>query len=877
MRRPFKKCELATVLLGLFGSLANAAQFPYQNPSLPIQQRVADLVGRLTPEEKISQMTMTAAAIPRLDIPEYTWWNEGLHGVARSGYATVFPQAIGLAATWDTSLMHSVGDTISTEARAKYADASAHGNHRIYFGLTIWSPNINIFRDPRWGRGQETYGEDPYLTSRMGLAFVTGLQGDDPKYLKVIATPKHFAVHSGPEQLRHEFDVNPSPQDLHATYLPAFHTTITEAHAASTMCAYNSIDGAPACASDLLLRKTLRGEWQFGGFVTSDCWALTDIWKGHKFAPDEEHAAALALRAGTDTSCGPEFAALNQALKDKLVSESEIDTAVKRLFTARFRLGMFDPPQDVPYARIPMSEVDSEAHRQLARQVARESMVLLKNENGILPLQAQGKTIAVIGPNATMLESLEGNYNGQPTHPVLPLDGIESRFGTEGKVLFAQGSSYVAGFPVVVPRTVLSTGNDIGLKGEYFNNAEWKDHPVLTRVDKQVDFDWDAASPAQGISAAAFSVRWSGSITVPGAGDYVFEITPEHCSPCDGVDKFLLYLDDKQVLEAGRDGKQSSGKASYSMHFSDSARHAIRLEYAHNAPMFGAGVHFKWQPEAGPLRDQALEVAKKADVVVAFVGLSPSLEGEEMPVHLEGFSGGDRTKINLPELQEDLLQAVAATGKPLVVVLMNGSALAVPWAKEHASAILEAWYPGEEGGAAIAETLAGDNDPSGRLPVTFYNSIDQLPPFESYSMAGRTYRYFSGQPLYGFGYGLSYTTFAYRYLKLSHATLKPAEPLTVEADVTNTGKRSGDEVVELYLRGPQEGGEPLRSLRAFQRVKLQAGETTHVLFTLQPAQLSEVDHDGKTAMQPGEYSIFLGGGQPGQGAGLEGQFAISSR
>jgi beta-glucosidase len=444
-------------------------------------------------------------------------------------------------------------------------------------------------------------------------------------------------------------------------------------------------------------------------------------------------------------------------------------------------------------------------------------------------------------------------------------------------VLYAEGSSYVAGFPVVVPRTVLHSGNDIGLKGEYFNNADWKDNPVLTRIDKQVDFDWNAASPAQGVPAAAFSVRWSGSITVPGAGDYVFEMTPEHCSPCDGVDKFLLYLDDKQVLETGRDLKQSTGKASFTTHFNDSAPHNIRLEYAHAAPMFGAGVHFKWQPAPGPLRDQAIEVAKKADVVVAFVGLSPSLEGEEMPVHLEGFSGGDRTKINLPQLQEDLLQAVAATGKPLVVVLMNGSALAVPWAKEHAAALVEAWYPGEEGGTAIAETLAGDNDPSGRLPVTFYNSVDQLPSFENYSMAGRTYRYFSGQPLYGFGYGLSYTTFAYNHLKLSQATLKPAEPLTVEADVANTGKRGGDEVVELYLRGPQAGGEPLRSLRAFQRVKLQPGETHHVLFTLQPAQLSEVDHDGKTAMQPGDYAIFLGGGQPGQAAGVEGQFAISNR
>ncbi len=877
MRRLAKACGLAGVLLGVLGGYARAAEFPFQDPSLPIEQRVADLVGRLTPEEKVSQMTMTAAAIPRFGIPEYTWWNEGLHGVARSGIATVFPQAIGLAATWDSSLMHSVGDTISTEARAKYAYASAHDNHRIYFGLTIWSPNINIFRDPRWGRGQETYGEDPYLTGRMGLAFITGLQGDDPKYLKVVATPKHFAVHSGPEQLRHEFDVKPSPQDLQATYLPAFHTAIVEGNAASTMCAYNAIDGAPACANDMLLKKTLREEWKFTGFVTSDCWALTDIWKGHKFASDEEHGAVLALRAGTDTSCGPEFASLNQALKDKLISESEIDTAVTRLFTARFRLGMFDPPQDVPYTRIPHTEVDSEAHRMLARRVAQESIVLLKNTDGILPLDATGKTIAVIGPNATTLESLEGNYSGQPSHPMLPLDGIEERFGAGGKVLYAQGSSYVAGFPVTVPRTVLRSGGDVGLKGEYFNNAEWRGQPVLTRIDRQVDFDWGATSPSDVVPPAAFSVRWSGSIAVPGAGSYVFHISPEHCSPCDGVDTFRLFLDDKQVLESGRDGKNSTGHDSYSMRFENTSPHAIRLEYAHNAPMFGAGIHLVWQPEAAPMRDQAVQIARQADVVVAFVGLSPSLEGEEMPVQLEGFHGGDRTKINLPQLQEDLLQAVAETGKPLVVVLMNGSALAVPWAKEHAAAILEAWYPGEEGGAAIAGTVAGDNNPAGRLPVTFYASLEQLPPFEDYAMAGRTYRYFSGQPLYGFGYGLSYTTFAYSHLKLSSTEINAGDPLTVEADVTNTGKRQGDEVVEVYLRGPQTEGAPLRELRSFERVNLQAGETRHIAFTLDPARLSEVDRAGVRAVMAGRYTVFLGGGQPGQAPGAEEQFSISGQ
>jgi beta-glucosidase len=876
VRRLAKWCGPAAVLFGVLISCTHGAKFPFQDPGLPIEQRVADLMGRLTPEEKVSQMTMTAAAIPRFGIPEYTWWNEGLHGVARSGIATVFPQAIGLASTWDTSLMHSVGDVISTEARAKYAYAIAHDNHRIYFGLTIWSPNINIFRDPRWGRGQETYGEDPYLTSRMGLAFVTGLQGDDPKYLKVVATPKHFAVHSGPEQLRHGFDVKPSPQDLKATYLPAFHTAIVEGMAASTMCAYNAIDGTPACANDMLLQKTLRDEWRFKGFVTSDCGALTDIWKGHKFAPDEEHAAALALRAGTDTSCGAEFASLNQALKDKLVTESEIDAAVTRLFTARFRLGMFDPPQDVPYTRIPPTEVDSQAHRMLARRVAQESFVLLKNTDSFLPFDGKRRTIAVIGPNATALESLEGNYNGQPSHPILPLDGIEERFAT-GKVLYAQGSSYVTGFPVTVPRTVLRSGSDVGLKGEYFNNAEWQGRPVLTRIDKQVDFDWVATSPAEAVPPAAFSVRWSGSIAVPGAGSYIFHISPEHCSPCDGLDTFRLYLDDKQVLETRRDEKKSTGQDSYTMHFADSAPHAIRLEYAHNAPMFGAGVHLVWQPEAGPMRDQAVQIARQSDVVVAFVGLSPSLEGEEMPVQLEGFHGGDRTRIGLPELQEDLLQAVAATGKPLVVVLMNGSAMAVPWMNEHAAAILEAWYPGEEGGAAIAATLAGDYNPAGRLPVTFYASLDQLPPFEDYSMAGRTYRYFSGHPLYGFGYGLSYTNFAYSHLKLSSTQIKAGEPLTVEADVTNTGKRLGDEVVECYLRGPQSGGAPLRALRSFDRVHLHPGETKHVAFTLDPARLSEVDQDGVRAVEAGSYTIFLGGGQPGQAAGAEGQFAISGR
>jgi beta-glucosidase len=543
------------------------------------------------------------------------------------------------------------------------------------------------------------------------------------------------------------------------------------------------------------------------------------------------------------------------------------------LFTARFRLGMFDPAADVPYAHISMSEVNSPEHRALALKVARESMVLLKNSGGTLPLSAQAKTIAVIGPNATMLESLEGNYYGQPVHPVLPLDGIEAQFHG-ANVLYAQGSSYVAGFPVVVPRTVLESDGSEGLKGEYFANAEWKGPPALTRVDREVDFDWNAAAPAEAVPANAFSVRWTGKLQAPGAGDYAFTMTPEHCSPCDGSDRFRLYLDDKQVFNFSREQKKTTGEAVFRTHFRDGKSHVIRVEYAHTAPMFGAGVHLKWEPDAKVMRSQAVETARKADVVVAFVGLSPSLEGEEMPVHLEGFSGGDRTKIDLPPLQQELLEAVAATGKPLVVVLMNGSALAVPWAKEHAAAILEAWYPGEAGGTAIAETLAGNNNPAGRLPVTFYDSIDQLPAFDSYAMTGRTYRFFAGQPLYGFGYGLSFTSFAFSHLTLSSTDLKAGDSLKVEADLTNTGSRAGEEVAELYLRGPQGDGIPLRYLAGFQRVSLAQGETRHILFTIAADDLSQAQKDGSRTVVEGSYSVFLGGAQPQEGPGAEAKFAI---
>ena len=877
MRRLAKALGICGILTLTGCGKPHTEQFPFQNPALPISQRVDDLVGRLTLDEKISQLPLTAAAIPRLGIPEYTWWNEALHGVARSGYATLFPQAIGLAATWDTDLIHRMGEIISTEARAKYYDAVAHDNHRIYFGLTMWSPNINIFRDPRWGRGQETYGEDPYLTSRVGLAFVTGMQGDDPAHPRVISTPKHFAVHSGPESTRHTANVNPSPRDLENTFLPAFRATLVEGKADSTMCAYNAVNGTSACANQMLLKTTLRQDWGFHGFVTSDCGAVTDIWQGHKDAPDDEHAAALALKAGTDTSCGGEFKSLRKAVDDKLVSESDIDAAVKRLFTARLELGMFDPRQDSPFGKITMSDNDSAAHRALSLETAWESMVLLKNSNHILPLGDNVRSIAVIGPNAVSLAAIEGNYNAVPSHPVLPLDGMNAVFGSRAKILFAQGSSYVAGAPVTVPRTVLRTNGQEGLQGEYFSNVNWRGQPAATRVDKEVDFDWDAASPMSGVPLNAFSVRWTGSIAVPGPGDYVFNVTVGPCHDREHsnlVETYRLYLDNKPATEGQCNPGEPADRQPLSIRFTDSKPRAFRLEYAHSSPMFGAGIHFGWQPPAAVLRGQAVAIAKQADAVVAFIGLSPRLEGEEMPVKLDGFNGGDRTKIDLPQEQQDLIKSVAATGKPLVLVLMNGSALAMPWAKEHAAAILEAWYPGEAGGTAIAETLSGDNNPGGRLPITFYSSLDQLPPFADYSMANRTYRYFSGKPLYGFGYGLSYTTLEFKNLKLSNSSIHAGDPLMVEADVTNTGKRSGEEVAELYLRGAQGQGAEIRSLKSFQRFSLSPGETKHVSFNLDSRQLSDVDQSGNRAVRPGKYTVFVGGGQPGEADGVQANFKI---
>jgi len=853
---------------------------PYKNPALPTDQRVDDLIGRMTLEEKVSQMRDHAVAIPRLGVPKYDWWNEGLHGVAFAGYATNFPQVIGMAATWDIDLVHKMGETVSTEARAKYNQAIRDDQHESFFGLTFWAPNINIFRDPRWGRGQETYGEDPFLTARMGVAFVTGMQGDDPKYFRVVSTPKHYAVHSGPESLRHGFNVNASPHDLEDTYLPAFRATVTEAHAQSVMCAYNSIDGAPACANTMLLQDHLRDAWKFDGYVVSDCAAVADVFSGHHFAPDMAHAAAASVKAGTDLECGyregQAFPSLVEAVHKGVIKESEIDTALRRLFRARFKLGMFDPPSTFAYGQIPLSEVNSPEHRQRSLQAARESIVLLKNQNLTLPLKPGLRTIAVVGPTAELVQSLQGNYNGPPPSPVYPLVGIEKRF-SPARILYAQGSTLVEGFAMPIEHTALhpSQGSGDGLTGEYFSTPDLSGQPVLTRTDRNVNFNWDKVIPVQGLQRNNYSVRWSGTFTPPAEGQYQLGVRVNYCYACENSEGYRLYLDNKLLVESGGKSPERGEVRLATMYFENTQPHLIRLEYLHGTGT--AGIDLSWLAPSEALREEALEAARQSDVTIAFVGLSPSLEGEEMPVKLAGFSGGDRTSIDLPAAQEDLLQALAQTRKPLIVVLQNGSALAVNWAQQNASAILEAWYPGADGGTAIAETLAGDNNPAGRLPLTFYSSLTQVPPFEEYSMRGRTYRYLADKPLYGFGYGLSYTTFEYSNLK-TPASVKAGDPVAVEADVKNTGSIAGDEVVELYLTQPKAFETPLRVLAGFKRIHLGAGESAHVSLTVDPRSLGQVDDKGNRVVIPGDYTVSLAGTQPQEAMSVQtGKFTVSGK
>ncbi len=858
----------AALLLGAVPALANEPV--YRDLDRSFEERAADLVSRMTLEEKVSQLQNDAPAIARLGVPKYEWWNEALHGVARAGAATVFPQAIGLAATFDARLMHEVATVISDEGRAKHHEFARRDQRYRYQGLTFWSPNINIFRDPRWGRGQETYGEDPYLTARMGVAFVKAMQGDDPRYRKVDATAKHYAVHSGPEADRHHFDVRPSERDLWETYLPAFRALVQEGRVASVMGAYNRVNGESASASPRLLQDILRKQWGFNGYVVSDCDSIEDIFKHHKIVPTAEQAAALGVKSGLEVNCGKTYAALVSAVRQGLLTEAELDEAVRRAMLTRFQLGMFDPPERVRWAQIPYSVNQAPAHDQLSRRAAQASIVLLKNDK-LLPLSRDTGTIAVIGPTADEVMSLLGNYYGTPSAPVTILQGIRAAVGAKTKVLYSRGTDLVEGreepraAPVIEPAYLrpAAGASEQGLKGEYFRGREFAGTPALTRVDARVAFRWDRGAPTddlvaqgqlsqeRGLSGDDFSVRWTGQLLPPVSGRYELSVGAN--------DGFRLFLDGRMVLESWDLNPRVQSKSAF-VDLEAGKAYDIRLEYFED--IRDAEVRLAWRlPGAKPPFEEALDAARAADVVVFVGGLTGDVEGEEMKVSYPGFSGGDRTDQRPPASQRKLIQALHATGKPVVLVLTTGSALAVDWPKQNLPAILVAWYPGQRGGNAVADVLFGDANPAGRLPVTFYKADEKLPPFEDYDMRGRTYRYFEGEPLYPFGHGLSYTRFAYSNLKVDRSSVSRDGTAQVSVLVKNTGSRAGDEVVQLYVRAvDSKQFRARKELRGFERVTLKPGEQRRVSFLLTPSRdLTYYDEQRKTyAVDPGKYEIQVG-------------------
>lgn len=831
-------------------------QLPFWNPKLSIEKRVDDVVSRLTLEEKVAQMLNKAPAIPRLNIPAYEWWNEVLHGVARTPFrVTVYPQAIAMAATWDTNSLKTMADYSAMEGRAIHNKAiEQNRTGERYLGLTYWTPNINIFRDPRWGRGQETYGEDPFLTANLGKAFVRGLQGDDPKYLKAAACAKHYAVHSGPEPLRHVFDAEVSDYDLWDTYLPAFHALVSDAHVAGVMCAYNAFKKQPCCGSDELMIDILRNQWKFTGYVTSDCWAIDDFFKNHKTHPDAASASADAVFHGTDVECGTDaYLSLVKAVKDGKITEKQIDVSVKRLFMIRFRLGMFDPPSMVKYAQVPASTLESPEHAAHSLKMARQSIVLLKNENNILPLSKTIKKIAVVGPNADNSVSVLGNYNGIPSRIVTALQGIRNKISNTTEVVFERGAAFTNDTLLAyedVNNQYRYDGKQ-GFKAEYFNNKELKGEPSVVQTESSIDHFWqEGQKVVDDITAANFSARYTTNFTASRDGNITFEV--------DGDDGYKLIINNRDVINTWT--RNRFGAQVYKLNTKKDSTYKLVIEY------FQAEGKANIRLRAGNFERSDFNAlanrVKDADAIVFVGGISPQLEGEEMRVNFPGFNGGDRTSIVLPKVQTDLMKALKSTGKPVVFVMMTGSAIALPWESENIPAIVNAWYGGQSAGTAIADVLFGDYNPAGRLPVTFYKSDSDLPDFSSYSMENRTYRYFTGDPLYGFGYGLSYTSFHYDQLKVP-ATIAAGKKVIVSARVTNKGKRDGEEVVELYVSNDNKTIKaPLKALKGFKRISLKAGESKVVQFTLNPQDLSTVNEKGMLKQAKGKIMISIGGGQP---------------
>lgn len=850
-----KHLAMAVLAILLSSSCNEKPQdYPFRNPDLPVEERVDDLLKRLTTEEKVGQMMNSTPAIERLGIPKYDWWNEALHGVARAGQATVFPQAIAMAATFDDDALYKTFTMVSDEARAKYHRYQQDKEYDRYKGLTFWTPNINIFRDPRWGRGMETYGEDPFLTERMGIAAVKGLQGDDPKYFKTHACAKHYAVHSGPEWNRHEFDVTVSPRDLWQTYLPAFEALVKEGNVQEVMCAYNRFEGKPCCGSDKLLIDILRNSWGYEDIILSDCGAINDFWEKDKQTPrhethlDAESASAEAVLSGTDLECGSSYRSLIQALKDGKITEEDLDTSLRRLLKGRFELGMFDPDERVPYAQIPYAVVESPEHVAQALDMARKSMVLLKNRNHTLPLSKSIKKIAVVGPNAADSTMLWANYNGFPTHTVTILEGIRNKVpGAE--VIYELGCNHAADFIIEDLGGNISCPAGQGFASEFYNNTEFEGEPVYKGTARQLHYITGGNIRfAPNVNLTNFTARFTGEFEAPTTGEVEVKIS--------GNDAFRLFIGDEKVAEVWEN--EYGAERTYRLNAEKGKRYPVRIEYMQRTG--SADLNFQIGTRKTVDCKATADKVKEADVIVFVGGISPRLEGEEMPVHVEGFRKGDRTDIEIPKVQKEMVKALKATGKPVVYVLCTGSALALNWEEAHLDAILNAWYGGQEAGTAVADILFGDYNPSGRLPVTFYKSTDQLPDFEDYRMKGRTYRYMTEAPLYPFGYGLSYTDFSYKNARLSFDKITKGQSVTLTFDIANTGGMDGGEVAQVYIKNPNDPEGPIKALKAFVRVDVKAGETQEIHLELPPKAFQSFDdHTQTMEVRPGKYQILYGG------------------
>jgi len=857
--RSFQKFFFSFVILpALTARSQDYPTFPMWNVSLPLETRVNDLISRLTLEEKVAQMLNEAPAIPRLGIPAYDWWNEILHGVARTPYhVTSFPQAIAMAATWDTASIHRMAEYAATEGRAIFNHGlNTNKAGKRYEGLTYWTPNINIFRDPRWGRGQETYGEDPYLAGMMAGAFIRGLQGNDPRYLRAAACAKHFAVHSGPEPSRHSDNFNPSVYDLWDTYLPAFRESVVNARVAGIMCAYNAVFTQPCCANDLLMNDILRNQWKFTGYVTSDCWAVDDFFRYHKTHKDALSSATDAVLHGTDLECGRTvYQTLVEAVRGGHLKEEQLDSSLRRLFMIRYRLGMFDPPSAVKYAQIPITVLEAPAHRAHALTMARQSIVLLKNDSHILPLSKKVKKIAVLGPNADNRITLLGNYNGAPSNIVTVLAGIREKLGNNATIVYEQAVDFAS--------DTVFTGNDIsryfqyegktGVQSEFFANENLQGPAFYTQMQKDFDFyRTEGHPPATGMESHHYTARFTTDFSAPADESLNFET--------EGDDGYRVFINDSIYVDAWP--RHRGPARSFQLDVKKGARYRIVLEFYQSEG--NAFIRLKAGNRRRADFNALVKRVSDADAIIFVGGISPQLEGEEMPVAVPGFKGGDRTSILLPAAQTKLLQALKSTGRPVVFVMMTGSALAIPWENQNIPAIINAWYGGQSAGTAIADVLFGDYNPAGRLPVTFYKSDSDLPSFMEYDMTGRTYRYFRGETLYPFGYGLSYTTFNYSGCR-APASLAKNRKMTVSAMVKNTGEMDGEEVVQLYISHQDVNGKaPLRALKGFQRIALKAGQSKRITFTLTPEQLSLVSEaDGKLFQPRGKVTISVGGGQPG--------------